>query len=275
MTLGLLLHLAAPAWAEGCPESLGRDDLRAGVEVARAAFEAEDRSIFEAALEDANYALGCLDEPLNDREAAALHLVWGLYHWDPADPAGAIPYLSAYAVTFPPHEDALSPLPLGLFEAEAAIFERAAPELNAFEADYRGELPPAVRGRLQVNGQGARLHAPENHPYVLQRSTSDRVIQSAYVHPGAGAPDYPRLRIRLAQVALLSAGASAALSWGAFRISEGLKTWTQDDGFGRHTTEEDYFRSQQQLNHGLIIAGTSMATVSGVSLGVAGLSLVW
>jgi len=71
-----------------------------------------------------------------------------------------------------------------------------------------------------------------------------------------------------------STDGSAALSWGAYRVAADLEAWTQDDGFGRQPTEEAYFQSRQQLNHGLIIAGAGLATVSWVSLGVTGLSLL-
>jgi len=251
----LLLLAALPAHAEACPERTNRAHLTSAIALARASFESGDLASFEAAVGQAEQALACLGEPVQPADVTALHLVLGLQRWDAAAPDAAAPWLTAV------HHQGLD---LGPREAQVV----ASAQGDAAASALRTPLPPTTRGRLQVDGQSVELSAPSAQPWVFQRITSDRVLDTTYVLPGGPLPSYPRLRRQLA----LGGGASALAAGGLLGVA--LLQHQRLSVRAPETPEAELDRRVRANNASLVgsalFAGASVASVVAI-----GLSFVW
>ncbi len=259
-----LFGLGVAQAALGCEENISREQLYRSVDIARQAFAEQDQPVFDAALQETDFLVHCMREPLNDRDVALVHLVHGLARWNPEDPTPALPYLQLFVDAFrPTSEEASSGVPDALLPAEVAVFRAVMPHIQQHEVPKGGELAPPVRGRLQLNGQGADLHVPTEHPYLLQVATSQRVLANFYVHPGGDEPNYPRLRTML----LLGSGGAAALAAGSivkgWLVAEDLRAWSPEIGYPpNHASEQAYIESRQRRNHVYVLTGAGLGGVA-------------
>ncbi len=260
----------------GCEETSNREQLYRSVDIARQAFAEQDQPVFDAALQETEFLVHCMREPLNDRDAALLHLVQGLAVWNAEAPELALPYFQLFAEAFrPTSEEANSGVPDSLTKAEVAIFRQVLPQLRDAEIPKAAELPPAVRGRLQVNGQGAELYALTEHPYLVQVTTSSRVLANFYVHPGDDLPSYPRLRTML----LLGSGGVAVAAAGSlvkgWLVAEDLRQWTPEKGYPpRFQSEQAFVESRQTRNHVYVLTGAGLGGVALAGLVGVGITFV-
>ncbi len=271
-----LLMLSAPALAAiGCEDHISREQLSTSLDIARQAFAEEDQPVFDAALSEADFRFSCLRDPLNDRDAGVLHLVHGLDLWDPADPELALPYLHLYYLAFPPGDDSATGLPRGLTPAEEPVFRAVVPQLTELEIERDGELPPAARGRLQLNGQGADLRVPTNHPYLVQVATSDTVLANFLVEPGGEIPPYPRLRSVLLLGSGIAAVGAASSFYKGWDVANELRNWDPDQGIGRFGSETAYVESRQTRNHIFVLTGVGLSAATVVGLAGVGMTFIW
>ncbi len=267
MSLLLPMFLASFAANAACDQSTTRVELAEKVQLARAAFAAEDRPVLEAAAQDTRWTLGCIAEPVGAHDVALVHLVIGLELWDPDDPDPAVPWLARYAATFPAAEDARDDLPAGLTDEERQVFEVADAAIDFFVVHRGPRLPPPFPGKVLVDGNPDLRHAPKNAPYVFQRLAGRRVLQTDLVAPNQKRLPYPRFRPLSLTSGLALTGASVGLFLGAKQVDHRLHTWEPADGIGRHEDEAAYFKARANLNHGLYVGGVATATLAAFSLG--------
>ncbi len=253
-----------------CSEVMDRTDLSIALGTARLSFNRGSYVRFEEAVREIEQTLSCMSEPLTAEDIEALHRIQGLRLWLDGGKQAALPYL---AMSHPSQSE------FGIAEAkeseneggdadEYSVLASSHAALLMFRTEYGGALAPSGRGRLTVNGQSTRREIPENVPFVLQRTSSRRVLGTHYVHPGDPIPAYPKLRQRLLWTGLGSAAVSAGLLYGAIHTRDQL-------------LDESTYRPEQEQqdllfkNHAFILSGAGMGAVTGISLSMLGLSFLW
>lgn len=240
--LELLVLLAAPAAAADCPQKAELGELRRILDAATESYTLGDRPSLEAAARDAERLLPCLANPLAPADAALLHLVEGLFAWDPDKPEQADPYLRASHALDP--DASLSAWGLGAEDPVARRWAGLPPDAGGL----RLRLPPPATGRLAVDGQ-VDPHHPTGDPYVLQLLRGSTVLTGGYVHPGERPAYYPRLRPRLA----LAGAGLGVLAMGLLVGGEltALTVENRRDGAEGDTSLE----TLRTLNNTLLISG--------------------
>lgn len=268
-----------------CLDPTDRSDLSMALGTARLSYNRGNLGRFTDALQDAEAALDCMSEPLTAEDIAALHRVEGLAIWAEGATVAAIPYLAMSRPTAAEFTLAKEGGP----EDEYDVLVANRTLLLTFRPEPVAELAPAARGRVALNGQVHDRSLLEDTPYVLQRSTARRVLQTTYVHPGEPIPRYPQLRRVLLGVGVAGLSVSAGSLYGAWAVDRQL----QDDpdlpnriqadcsGWGDPGFEcfepmsQAQAEQRQALNHALVVSGATSAVVGVGALGGLGLSFVW
>ncbi len=256
--------LGSTAMAATCDRATTSAEVEAAVARARQAFADHDDIALAAAADEATRAVECVVEPLEPGHTEAVHLVRGLWAATEGGVDAPVPFLARAQVRA---ED--SPLGTALSDAEQRLVSDLEGQLEVFETQRNGDVPPPLRGRILLDGRSTERRPPANAPYVLQQVSGTTVLETSYVVPGDDLPHYRRRRPVLAA----TAGGFAAASLGLLAAG----ALTVNTLYAEHDplltdAEVEALRS---ANHGFLITAGATGAVAVVTAGAWGLSFVW